>query len=107
MEFMTDVARRLDNRVQLTTDGHSAYLIAVNRAFEGDIDYAMLVKLYGQDPEPEKRYSPAVCIGTETNVIYGDPDPSHISTSYVERANLTMRRASTGTGPLIGPSAAK
>jgi hypothetical protein len=88
---MTDLSERLDNRVQLTTDGHAAYLVGVNRAFEGQIDYAMLVKLYGQDPEPEERYSPAVCIGTETSVITGDPDPAHISTSYVERQNLTMR----------------
>jgi len=65
--------------------------IAVNRAFEGDIDYAMLVKIYGQDPEPQRRYSPAVCTGTERTIITGDPDPAHISTSYIERQNLTMR----------------
>src|SRR6266571_4055576 len=91
MEFMTDVAGRLDTRVQLTTDGLSSYLIAVDRAFEGDIDYAMLVKIYGQDPEPQRRYSPAVCTGTERTIITGDPDPAHISTSYIERQNLTMR----------------
>jgi len=93
MEFMTDVARRLDTRAQLTTDGHSSYLVAVDRAFGGDIDYAMLVKIYGQDPQPDKRYSPAVCLGTERTVISGDPDPALISTSYIERQNLTMRMA--------------
>jgi IS1 family transposase len=91
VEFMTDLAERLDNRVQLTTDGLNSYLIGVDRAFEGGIDYAMLVKIYGQDPEPQRRYSPAVCTGTERTVITGDPDPAHISTSYVERQNLTMR----------------
>jgi IS1 family transposase len=91
MEFMRDVAERLNKRVQLTTDGLNAYLVAVDRAFEGDIDFAMLVKLYGADPEPQRRYSPAVCIGAERTVVTGDPDPAHISTSYVERANLTMR----------------
>jgi IS1 family transposase len=91
VEFMTDLAERLDNRVQLTTDGLSSYLVAVDRAFESGIDYAMLVKIYGQDPEPQRRYSPAVCTGTERTVISGDPDPRHVSTSYVERQNLTMR----------------
>ncbi len=91
VEFMDDVASRLTTRVQLTTDGHAPYLVAVDRAFEGSIDYAMLVKIYGQDPEPQRRYSPAVCTGTETTVIAGDPDPAHIATSYIERQNLTMR----------------
>ena len=92
LEFMRDLASRLDSRVQLTTDGHQPYIIAVDRAFEGDIDYAVLQKLYGMDPaEDQKRYSPAKCIGTERHVILGDPDPAHVSTSYVERANLTMR----------------
>ena len=91
VEFMTDVAQRLDTRVQLTTDGLSSYLVAVDRAFEGDIDYAMLTKIYGQDPQPQRRYSPAVCLGTEREVIHGDPDPDRISTSYVERQNLTLR----------------
>jgi IS1 family transposase len=89
--FMRDLAGRLANRVQLTTDGHRAYLDAVDGAFGTSIDYAMLVKQYGTAPEAEKRYSPAVCIGTERTVIHGDPDPAHISTSYVERQNLTMR----------------
>jgi IS1 family transposase len=91
MEFMQDVASRLDNRVQLTRDGLNSYLIAVNRAFEGQIDYAMLHKIYGDEPQPQKRYSPAKCIGVEGRVVLGDPDPEHVSTSYVERANLTMR----------------
>jgi IS1 family transposase len=91
VEFMTDVAQRVDNRVQLTTDGLNSYLVAVDRAFEGDIDYAMLVKIYGQDQQPEKRYSPAVCLGTERTVVTGDPNPALISTSYIERQNLTMR----------------
>lgn len=90
-QFMQDLAGRLKNRVQLTTDGHKAYLTAVDAAFGGNIDYAMLVKLYGPDPEGEKRYSPATCIGTETSVITGAPDPWHVSTSFAERQNLTMR----------------
>ncbi len=90
-EFMQDLAGRLANRVQLTTDGHRAYLTAVDAAFGTNIDYAMLIKLYGPDPEGEKRYSPATCIGTDTAIVSGDPDPWHISTSYAERQNLTMR----------------
>jgi IS1 family transposase len=89
--FMTDLAGRLANRVQLTTDGHRAYLNAVDAAFDRDIDYAMLVKIYGDAPESEKRYSPADCLGADKTVIRGRPDPAHISTSYVERQNLTMR----------------
>jgi IS1 family transposase len=92
LEFMRDVASRLDNRVQLTTDGHQPYLVAVDRAFGDDIDYAMLQKLYGNDPaEDQKRYSPAKCIGVEVRPMTGNPDPRYISTSYVERQNLTMR----------------
>ena len=89
--FMEDLASRLSNRVQLTTDGHKVYLEAVERAFGGNIDYAILVKLYGADPEPEKRYSPAKCISAEKQKINGKPDLHHVSTSYVERQNLTMR----------------
>jgi IS1 family transposase len=90
-EFMEDVASRLTNRVQLTTDGYVAYLDAVEAAFGGGIDYAQLIKLYGSDPEAEKRYSPAKCIGIEVREITGAPDPRHIGTSHVERQNLTMR----------------
>jgi IS1 family transposase len=89
--FVTDLAARLANRVQITTDGHRAYVEAVETAFGADVDYAQLIKLYGNVPEAETRYSPSECIGTETHVRQGDPDPAHISTSYAERANLTMR----------------
>ena len=89
--FMRDLASRLANRVQLTTDGHGAYLGAVDGAFGTSIDYAMLVKQYGTAAEGEKRYSPAVCRGAQRTVIHGNPDPAHINTSYVERQNLTMR----------------
>jgi IS1 family transposase len=92
LEFMDDVAHRLMYRVQLTTDGHKAYLVAVEDAFGANIDYAILQKLYGKNPlEDETRYSPAVCTGIKIEKVIGDPDPSHISTSYVERQNLTMR----------------
>lgn len=91
IEFINDLKQRLANRVQLTTDGHKMYLEAVEKAFGADIDYAQLVKLYGQEPEAEKRYSPAQCIAAEKHAIQGNPDPAHISTSYVERQNLTMR----------------
>ena len=89
--FMTDVAGRLANRVQLTTDGLSSYLVAVEQAFGADVDYAQLVKIYGPDTTGEKRYSPPECLGAEPHVVRGDPDPGLISTSYVERQNLTMR----------------
>ena len=89
--FMDDLAARLANRVQLTTDGHKAYLEAVEGAFGADVDYALLVKLYGEAPEAQKRYSPAECIGARKEAITGNPDPKHVSTSYVERQNLTMR----------------
>jgi IS1 family transposase len=89
--FMDDLASRLANRVQLTSDGHKAYLEAVEGAFGSDIDYAMLVKLYGESPEAEKRYSPAVCIGARKTAIEGNPDPKRISTSFAERSNLNVR----------------
>ena len=97
LAFMDDVRARLANRVQLTTDGHKAYLNAVEEAFGADIDYAMLVKQYGE-PEgskrsSERRYSPAVCTGAIKTQIEGNPDLAHVSTSHVERANLTMRMA--------------
>ena len=91
--FMHDLARRLKHRVQLTTDGHRAYLEAVESAFGAEIDYAMLVKIYGQPRDGAARYSPPECIGTQTHTIQGAPDPAHISTSYAERQNLSMRMA--------------
>lgn len=90
-EFMQDVASRLKNRVQLTTDGHKPYLAAVEDAFGSDIDYAQLVKIYGASADDERRYSPAQCIGAVPTTIMGNPNPKHVSTSYVERQNLTMR----------------
>jgi IS1 family transposase len=90
-DFMEDCAKRISNRVQITTDGHKAYLEAVENAFGADIDYAMLQKIYGAPMDNETRYSPAVCIGCDMKVVSGDPDPKHVSTSYVERQNLTMR----------------
>jgi IS1 family transposase len=89
--FMQDLAGRLAHWVQLTSDGHTVYLTAVESAFGSDIDYAMLVKLYGQAEETETRYSPGECIGCERKTIQGSPDPKHVSTSYVERQNLAMR----------------
>jgi len=90
--FMQDVASRINSRIQLTTDGHRVYAEAVEGAFGADIDYAMLVKIYGASNEnPESRYSPATCIGCRTGVLAGNPDPDHISTSFVERSNLSMR----------------
>lgn len=89
--IMNDVASRLKNRVQLTTDGLRAYLDAVELTFGGDIDYAQLIKMYGKSLDNEHRYSPADCTGIKKNVIMGSPRTKHISTSYVERQNLTMR----------------
>lgn len=89
--FITDLARRLKNRVQITTDGHKAYIDAIAVTFNEEVDYAMLVKLYGESPDGEKRYSAAECIGTKKMPMIGDPDYKHISTSYAERQNLTMR----------------
>ncbi|MBB5064482.1 IS1 family transposase [Granulicella mallensis] len=89
--FMEDVASRLTSRVQLTTDGHRAYAESVEGAFGMDVDYAMLIKLYGSDTALDRRYSTGQCIGTQTAVLAGSQDPLHISTSYVERLNLTTR----------------
>ncbi len=92
MWFIDDLRARLANRVQLTSDGHKAYLEAVEAAFGADIDYAQLMKIYGSAPESAKgRYSPAECTGARKEKIEGNPDPAHVSTSYVERNNLTMR----------------
>jgi IS1 family transposase len=92
MAFMDDLASRLANRVQLTSDGHRAYLEAVEGAFGGDVDYAQLVKLYGAASENAKgRYSPGECIGARKERIEGNPDPAHISTSFAERSNLSVR----------------
>jgi len=89
--FMNDLASRLANRVQLTTDGHKAYLEAVEGAFGSEIDYAILNKLYGTAPEGERRYSPPNFVGVNKARIMGQPDMRYLSTSYAERQNLTMR----------------
>jgi IS1 family transposase len=91
IEFVCDLSKRLANRVQITSDGHRAYLEAVEAGFGADVDYAQLIKLYGELPHPAGRYSPAAIQGTKTYCCTGNPDPNHISTSYVERQNLTMR----------------
>jgi IS1 family transposase len=92
-EFLRGVADRLANRVQITTDGHKMYLMAVPDAFYPQgVDFAQLVKIYGNEPKsPETRYNPTICLGIKSKPILGDPDPAHVSTSYVERQNLTMR----------------
>ena len=92
--FIGDLAMRLANRVQLTSDGHKPYLEAVEQSFGAAVDYAMLVKHYGTPVGPIGRYSPGECIGTEQRRVEGRPDPAHISTSYAERANLTLRMGS-------------
>jgi hypothetical protein len=93
MEFLADLKKRLANRVQLTSDGHNAYLRAVRRNFGNDVDYAQLIKIYGNEHKvsASTRYSPGVCIGADKHIVSGDPDPGHISTSFIERQNLTMR----------------
>jgi IS1 family transposase len=94
--LMDDLRQRVTTRMQLTTDGHAPYLQAVEEAFGADIDYAMLIKLYGEpatSPEAARRYSPTECVGARKTPIAGNPEPRHISTSYVERQNLTMRMA--------------
>jgi len=91
-EFIRNLASRLSNRVQLTTDGHKAYVVAIEDSFAGEgIDFAQLVKLYGPDQSSEIRYSPPQCVGCRKSKKIGNPDPKHISTSFAERQNLTMR----------------
>jgi IS1 family transposase len=92
-DFVRDLAARLSNRIQLTSDGHRAYLEAVESAFGSEVDYAMLVKLYGNDRESETHYSPAECIGCRAIPVIGRPDANHISTSFVERQNWSVRTA--------------
>jgi len=89
--FISDLRSRIAGRFQLSSDGFQAYVTAIERAFEGHIDYAQIIKVFGSPVDGEKRYSPAECIGCERKVVSGYPDPKHISTSYIERANLTMR----------------
>ncbi|HYW33697.1 MAG TPA: IS1 family transposase, partial [Candidatus Bathyarchaeia archaeon] len=89
--FVSDLAARLAGRVQVTTDGHKAYLEAIDAAFGIDVDYAVLEKIYASPAEGQKRYSPPVCVGAKRNEIVGRPDQDHVSTSFVERQNLTMR----------------
>jgi IS1 family transposase len=89
--FVSDLASQLADRVQLTSDGLKTYFNAIVRAFGEGVDYARLVKVYGIDPEGEKRYSPAICTSCKKEAVIGDPDPKHISTSYIGRQNLTMR----------------
>lgn len=89
--FIRDLENRLRNRVQITTDGHKPYLAAIEDAFGAGVDYAMLVKVYGPAPEGTRRYSPPECLGAIKHRIMGSPDPKHVSTSFAERQNLTMR----------------
>jgi IS1 family transposase len=91
MRIMGDLKGRLAGRIQLTTDGHQAYVAPVGLNFRQDIDWAQIQKTYRSDPSAERRYSPPVCTGIKTRVLKGNPDPAKISTSYVERQNLTMR----------------
>jgi IS1 family transposase len=90
-EFVSDLASRLSNRAQITTDGHRPYLEAVETAFGMNVDYSILQKIYGSPQENETRYSPARCIGVDVRHVSGSPDPKHISTSYIERQNWTVR----------------
>ena len=90
-DFIEDLASRLSNRIQLTSDGLKLYVKAVDKAFGNDIDFAQLVKIYGIAEDEERRYSPAVCLGYESHAVTGTPDPKYISTSYAERHNLSVR----------------
>jgi IS1 family transposase len=91
VHFVNDLRKRLANRVQITSDGHRPYLTAVDTVFGDDVDFAQLVKIYGADAQGEKRYSPAICLGAKKHRVIGNPNPKHISTSFAERQNLTMR----------------
>ncbi|PYV70865.1 MAG: IS1 family transposase [Acidobacteria bacterium] len=111
--FVSDLASRLSNRVQITTDGHRPYLEAVENAFGMEVDYSILQKIYGSVLENETRYSPAKCIGIDVRHVSGNPDPKHISTSYIERQNWTVRtkmrrytRLSNGFSRKLGNHAA-
>jgi IS1 family transposase len=107
MAFLLDLAPRLRSRVQITTDGHRPYIEAIEAAFGKDVDYAMLVKVYGQDPDADRKFSPPVVLSEDVRIIQGDPNPGQISTSYVERQNLSMRmgmrRFTRLTNALPGP----
>ena len=89
--FISDLRHRVDGRFQISSDGFAAYAAAIERSFEGHIDYAQIVKIFGSPVDGEKRYSPATCIGCERKVVTGYPDPKHMSTSYIERQNLSLR----------------
>jgi len=94
-EFVNDLASRLRKRVQITSDGHRPYLEAIEEAFGAEVDYSQLQKIYGAPSDEEaRRYSPARCIGCDMKIVSGNPDPKHISTSYVERQNWTLRNNS-------------
>lgn len=95
-DFIEDLAGRLANRVQLPTDGYKAYLTVIEKALQNDIDYAMLLDIYGQTVKGQKRYSPAECVRCETHSVPRRPDPEHVSTNYVERANPTIRMSMRG-----------
>jgi IS1 family transposase len=90
-DFVDDLASRLRNRVQITSDGHRPYVEAIERAFGSEVDYSILQKIYGAPLENETRYSPAQCIGVQERRVTGNPDPKHVSTSYIERQNWTVR----------------
>jgi IS1 family transposase len=91
LEFVSDLAPRLAGRVQITSDGHRAYVEAIEENFRAGVDFAQLVKIYGEAPEGQRRYSPAVCTGARKHRVEGNPDPKHVSTSFVERSNLSIR----------------